>query len=81
MQGSRGAVGALERIESGGVRIIDVLFLHPIVRPASSAFAMRGGRIVTPALDFRLDAAGGDARPSGRCATAPPQIPAGGQRS
>jgi hypothetical protein len=53
-------VGALERIESGGARVIDVLFLHS--DPATgelSAFAMRGrepGRIVRPALDFRLDA-------------------------
>jgi hypothetical protein len=54
-------VGALERIESdGGGRIIDALFLRS--EPATgelSVFALRGGaagKLVVPALDFRLDA-------------------------
>jgi hypothetical protein len=53
-------VGALERIESDGGRIIDILFLQS--EPVSgelSAFALRGGaagKVVVPILDFRLDA-------------------------
>jgi hypothetical protein len=53
-------VGALERIETGGVlRIVEVLFLQS--DPATgelSALGMRGdgaGRVVAPLLDFRLD--------------------------
>jgi hypothetical protein len=53
-------VGALERIESDGGRILDVLFVQS--DPATgdvSAFALRGGaigKLVVPILDFRLDA-------------------------
>ncbi len=53
-------VGALERIESDGGRILDVLFLQS--DPATgdvSAFALSGGaigKLVVPILDFRLDA-------------------------
>ena len=52
-------VGALERIESDGGRILDVLFLQS--DPATgelAAFALRGGvvgKLVVPILDFRLD--------------------------
>jgi hypothetical protein len=53
-------VGALERIESGGACIVDVLFLGSDRATGElSVFAMRGGqtgKIVRPALDFRLDA-------------------------
>ncbi len=53
-------VGALERIESDGGRILDVLFLQ--TDPTTGdviAFALRGGaigKLVVPILDFRLDA-------------------------
>jgi hypothetical protein len=54
-------VGALERIEDDGKgRVIDALFLRSDPNTGElSAFAMRGGavgKIVVPALDFRLDA-------------------------
>jgi hypothetical protein len=53
-------VGALERIESDGGRIIDALFLRSELAIGElSVFALRGGavgKLVVPALDFRLDA-------------------------
>jgi hypothetical protein len=54
-------VGALERIESdGGGRIVDALFLRSKLATGElSVFALRGGavgKLVVPALDFRLDA-------------------------
>jgi hypothetical protein len=55
-------LGALERLESGGVlRILDTLFLRSDAETGElSAVAERGdgaGRIVAPLLEFRLDAA------------------------
>lgn len=53
-------VGGLERFESEGGRILDVLFLQ--TDPATgeaAAFALHGGaigKLVVPILDFRLDA-------------------------
>ena len=55
-------VGALERIESGGVlRVLDAIFVRSDAETGElEAIAVHGdgaGRIVAPLLDFRLDAA------------------------
>ena len=53
-------VGALERIESDGGRVLDVLFLQSDAASGDvSVFAVHGGaigKVVVPILDFRLDA-------------------------